>query len=518
MLPLNDGCNNDKLANNPQINSGFFIYGLLGRRPHWEKPDSNHFWTYMRIFNHPEVQDIKIELIHGKKTIPLEETYRDYDKFFTEGRKNFYFNPDETYGVKIWDSKHVYSGEIITLPRLEITLDTVIAETIKLKWSDINADFYNVEFRNYPEFVKHFQVTKNSFEIALNDLPTELFNKFYIRIAGFKGFNPVSKPGGNISGCYGFLFAYSLNTTELDLETMHFSKPKHKVPLPNLDDLVLSLLKTSTDVKNDQTSKAIGFKFTYGYLSNSSYSSSGWNNFYGATIVEPANTVDIFEGYVNNVELATYQWAGFYNSLRSVGNIYEEYDKLSQFKFKLNINNQRDSAIVAVPDTFSLFSYPSTDQIPVAPFTVKWRQPDNADYFFVNALWEVKDDSLDKNFLYVTDKNYFTFNEIPDSTKYGIISVVAINGASPIKSLEPNLKKLNGYFYSRRRCRKSIYFSEKTTERMKPSRTGVGKENSIKLFEKIDQFLLSCLEKKYPELRNHKQKILNELIKRDHLK
>jgi hypothetical protein len=504
-------CSKDEPTGSYQEKPNVFVYGLLGVRPDWANPDSNYFWVYSRVFNNPDYQNVEAELSHGTTIIPLQSDYWDSDKYFTEGRSNFSFKPNEKYGFRMWDSKNTYSGTITTLPPMEITIDTVIANQIILEWTDINADFYDIEFLNYGNFEKHFQVEDNQFTLNISELPLGSASDVYISIAGFKGFSPISNPIGNVEGCYGYLFGFSMNETNLDFQTMRFSKQISNSSPPNLDKLILSFFKYNSALDESTYATDIKFKFTYGSINNSSYSQSGWSDFNSVTIVEPANSINIIEGYINDIQLESSNWSGFYYSLSSWDNIYETYDKNVRFKFRLNINNQLDSAFVANPDTFSILSYPPTYIIPVAPFEISWRRPDNADFFFVDASWEVKGDSLYKNYFYITNNNSYNFSDIPDSVVLGQIGVAAINGANPMRTLEPNLKRLNGYFYSIRSCSNYLTFSGNNLKRGLNNYST--KENTLELNKKIDHFIISKLSKKYPKLQNHSLKLLNQINK-----
>lgn len=508
MLPFIYSCNKNEPTSSSQEKADIFVYGLLGRRPYVDKPDSSRFWVYARVFNHPDYQDVQAELSLGTNIIPLESDYWYPNKYFTQGQVNFSFKPDEKYGFKLWDSEEAYTGTITTLSQLKITADTVIAGQIILKWTDIKADFYDIEFQDRGNFEEHFQVEDNQFTINISDLPLETASDVDIDIAGFKGFSPISNPGGNIKGCYGYLFGYSADATNLDLQTMTFSKQISDSSPPNLDKLILSFFKNNSAQGENTYATDINFKFTYGYLYNSGYSQSGYNYFQSTTIVEPANSINIFEGYINDMELDSYSWGGFYNSLRSWDKIYETYDNNMRFKFKLNINNQLDSASVTIPDTFSIISHPPTEIIPTTPFEITWRRPDNADFFFVDVSWQVKGDPLDKNYLYVTNDNSYNFSDIPDSVVSGRIEVSAINGSNPMQMLEPNLPRLNGYFFSIRSCKHYLVFSGNAHREGLSSNIYSTNKNTFELNKRIDRFIVSKLVEKYPELQDHKFKLL----------
>ena len=189
--------------------------------------------------------------------------------------------------------------------------------------------------------------------------------------------------------------------------------------------------------------------------------------------------------------------------------VYEYYEKDDLFTFKLFINHELDSASVAIPDTFSILEHPPEYLIPETPFQINWRRPYNADFFFINASWGVAGDSLNKNFLYVTEDNLFTFNEIPDSVVSGWVNVTAISGTSPMKELVPNLKKLNGYYFARRRCRHSLNFYPGSLNKPLSFRNSENRKD-LKLNRRIDEFLLSKLSEKYPQLRKYKNQLLLE--------
>jgi len=506
-------CSEDEPTSPSLKKADIFAYGLLGLRPHRDDPDSSHFWVYARVFNHPDYQNVHAELSHGTTIIPLESDHWDSDMYFTVGRLNFSFEPGENYGFKIWDSKNTYSGTITTLPQIKITVDTIIADQLILEWTDINADFYNIGFRNWGNFDKNFQVETNRFTININELPLNSSSSIDIDVGGFKGFSPISHPVGNIKGCYGYLFGYSRDETKLDLQTMTFSKKNRDNSTPNLDKLILSLLDNNSARSEDIYTTDINFKFTYGYIYNSGYSQSGYNSFRSVTIVEPANAIKVFEGYINDILLDSYNWSSFYNILEKRNNVYETYDKNMRFKFKLNINKQLDSASVSIPDTFSIVYHPPTDNIPAAPFNIGWRRPANADFFFVDVSWSVEGDSLDKNYLYVTNDNSYNFSDIPDSVIWGRINIIAINGANPMKILEPNLERLNGYFYSSRSCKDGLIFSPDNLKKGLSSNTYSVNEKKFELNKRIDNFIISRLAEKYPKLQNYKLKLINQINK-----
>src|SRR4030042_3404969 len=79
--------------------SKFFIYGLLGSTPSWSNADSSNYWVYARVFNHPDHNNVEAELEHNSTKIPLEGDYWDGDKYFTEGRLDFSFNPGDVYAI-----------------------------------------------------------------------------------------------------------------------------------------------------------------------------------------------------------------------------------------------------------------------------------------------------------------------------------------------------------------------------------------------------------------------------------
>jgi hypothetical protein len=339
------------------------IYGLLGSRPHWVDPDSSLFWAYARVFDHPDHQNVEAELVHDTTVISLEANYHDSEKFFSEGQSFFSFEPDEEYTFRAWDLNRSYSGTITTLPQIRIINNTVISNQITLQWTDVGADFYDVGFLDWGNFEKHYQVKDTLFAIDIDSLP------FYsgiidIDIGGFKGFNPMSHPGGNIQGCYGYLFGYTMDETVLDMTTMTFSKPSfHEIP-PDLDDLMLFFFDNKVTTQRDYSYEDPEFMFTYARIDNWGYSSSSFSSI---TIVEPANSISSIEGYLNGIQLDGYIWAGFYSVFRTWDDLYLTYDKDMLFTYTLALNNMLDSATVANPDTFSMLTHPPEDTIPEVP-------------------------------------------------------------------------------------------------------------------------------------------------------
>jgi len=486
-----------------------FIYGLLGIGPDWSNPDSSYFWIYSRVFNHPDNQSLEAELSRGEEKIPLETGYWHANTYFTEGRLDFSFESDEQFGFRVWDSKNTYSGEITTLVPLKITRDTVISNQIILEWTDINADFYDIEFRDYDNYEEHFYTENNQFTINISALDIGESGYLDIQISGLKGFSPLSNPSGNIKGCYGYLFGYSYNSTELNLQTMTFLKSNRKNTFPNLDKL-MSLLKSNNYLKIQDTPE-IKFQFTYAYIYNSGYSSSGYNSFYSTTLVEPADALTHFEGYIDDVKLTSSSWVGFYNTMSDY-DVYDMYNKDDRFEFKLNVNEQLDSASVSIPDTFSIITQLPSEQIPAAPFTIYWQTPDNADFFFIDVSWVVEGDSLDHNSFFITTENSYTFTSVPANAVSGWINVTAMNGVSPLHLLEPNLGQLNGYYYSNRHCRNSLYFSVNNLSPESFPNNNLLNEQTLKLNQKINHFIISKLAEKYPDLQKHKSQLLKGTV------
>jgi|GEM_PF-3076142 len=502
LMSCMDSIKNKTVGPDGSENADFFFYALLGVQPLVMAPNSINYWAYARVFNHPDYQNVQAELSHENNTIALEANYWETDKFFTEGDQDLTFDPDDTYGFRLWDTDDSYTGTIQTLAPMEIQVDTVINDRIRLEWADIGADFYDIELRVFGEFEEHYRTESTQFVLDIDELPFGLYTQINIDIAGFKGFSPFSNPQGNIEGCYGFLFGYSVCGTMLDLQTMAFSKPRSDSPPPNLDALILSFYENTAEGEQNTEANGVDFQFTYAYISNSSLYPSSWSDFTAVTLAEPAGSITSFDGYVDDTLMDKYVWSGFYHILYSQDDIYDVYDPDRSFKCKMIINNQEDSAYVVIPDTFSITDYPPEAPLPSAPFDIQWRRPDNADYFIVDIYWEIEDNPIDRNELYITENNRFTITEVPAGAIEGEIDVVAICGANPMQSLQPNLSRLNGYFFSRRFARNSVSFNPESSDGSL-SRTSSSREKAAFLDRQIDRFLVSRLTEKYPRLRHH---------------
>ncbi len=498
ILSVLTACNKDNSTNPIEKKDDVFIYGLIGVAPQYDNPDASRYWVYSRVFNHPNYQTLQAELSKDNNVIPLETDHSYSNKYFTEGRLDMSFNPYDKYKLRIWNSENSYTGTITTLPKLEIVKKILTSNQISLEWSDIKADFYNINIYQYGFFDKNYQTKDTAIVINLNELPRSYNKKIYISIDGMKGFDFTQKTGGNIRGCYGYLFGFSsAERIELNGSNMSLSTPSISENKSNSEKIILSLYKNNF-FQNKNTSSKIKFNFTYASFYNSSYRQSGYNSFKSVTLISPIDSLKTFEGYIDNMKLESSNWAGFYNILRSNGNVYETYNANLGSRFILNINNKIDTAFVAHPDTFSIVSKFPSSIIPASPFKIKWNIPDNADFFFVDVSWQVYGDSLDKNYFYTTNNNYYNISEIPDSSVSGIISVIAVNGASPMKSLVPNLKKSNGYLYSYRRSHNNIHFAN----------SHLGKQIDAKIKSRnynarFDNFMISKLSEKYSELKTY---------------
>ena len=497
-----DSIKNKAVSPDGSDKADFFFYALLGVQPLVTAPNSINYWAYSRVFSHPDYQNVQAELSHENSTIPLEANYWETDKFFTEGDQDLMFDPGDTYGFRLWDTDDSYTGTIQTLAPMELQVDTVINDRIRLEWADIGADFYDIELRVFGEFEEHYRTENTQFVLDIDELPYGLYTEINIDIAGFKGFSPLSNPDGNIEGCYGFLFGYSVCGTTLDLQTMAFAKPSTDSPPPNLDALILSFYENIGEEEQNTGANGVDFQFTYAYISNSSLYPSSWSDFTGVTLAEPAGSITSFDGYVDDTLMDKFVWGGFYHILHSQDDIYAVYNQETFFEFKLTINNQEDSAYVAIPDTFSITDYPPEAPMPSAPFDIRWRRPFNADYFIVDVSWEIEDNPIDRNELYITENNRFTITEVPAGAIEGEIYVTAIYGANPMRSLQPNLARLNGYFFSRRLARNSVTFYPELPGGSL-SRTSSSREKAAILDRRIDRFLVSRLAETFPRLRRH---------------
>jgi hypothetical protein len=421
------------------------------------------------------------------------------------------FKTDEEYLFRASDQQNTYSGTITILPKLDITTATANANQITLEWTDINADFYDIEFWVPGLLEKHVQVQENRLTININEISQETFTRVYIDIGGFKGFSPFSNAGGNISGCHGYLFGFSKNDITLNIETMTFSKESRDVSQHHLDKFMLSLMNNTKMQSETKEAANINFQFTYGRISNSSTS----NYFNSTTLVEPSNAVSILNGYLDVVLMDLYFWVEFLYHL-DIDDVYEQYDKNSQYTFKLNVNNQLDSASVANPDTFSITNHPSLDALPTAPFNIEWRRPDNADLFLIYVSWEFQGGDLYKDFMYSTTNTNFTITDIPDSVSTLRIHVTAINGANPMHPMEPNMRRFNGYYCSSRNSDYLRFSSNNLSKR--------STENTISLEERIrqynvrvDDYIIARLAEKYPALQKYKSQ-LHKHFEAKHLK
>ena len=476
-------CDSDSSTGSSQ--SQFFIYGLLGIEPGGDTNDSSNCWVYARVFNHPDHENVEAELEHNSAIIPLEGNYFGGDKFFTDFQSGFSFNSNEKYTIRFKDAQKSYSGMITTLPRIDITEDTVINNQIVLSWTDIGADFYNVEFTDYLDLEEQYQVKNTQFILNMDDLPIgDDTYSINIIVAGLKGMDPWDNPDGNIGGCHGYVFAYSQDQTRLNPGSMTFSKSISEEP-PNLDDLVLSLMNRESI--QSATTSGPAFQFTYAQIDR------GWDEFYNITLAEPLNSITSIEGSLNDLQLNYSNWNGFLYSARE-WNMDIDSDV---FQYKLSINNQKDSATVSLPDTFSIIGHPSTVNIPEVPFVLEWRQPDFADFFIVDVSWEVEGDTSDVNHFYVVDDISLTVTEKPSNVISAYIEVQAVSGANPFKRIDPNLKRLNGYFYVIQPSENSLYFNSGLNKVL------ASPNDPVRSHNRVNQFLLDSVSKQYPELEGY---------------
>lgn len=239
-------CDPDNL-NKPSVEkSDLFVYGFLGIRPDPVQPESNQYWVDACVLNPPAYKNVQMQLLryidyrkHRTQLIPLEAGYHQTNISFAERDSNFFFYPGEQYRFYMRTSEDTCSGLLTTLPRIDLIADTVIADTVHLQWTDIDADFYDIGFYTGNELEKHVQVPDTQYTIELDALPLNSAEQVRITIAGFKGFDPVSNTSGNMGGCVGFVFGYSHYETWLDTETLTFTH-NQTLTLPGLDELLLS--------------------------------------------------------------------------------------------------------------------------------------------------------------------------------------------------------------------------------------------------------------------------------------
>jgi hypothetical protein len=490
--------------------SGVMAYGLLGVGPDWEDPETDRFWAYARVFNHPDCGNLRAQLVKGETIIPLEEDYWDSNKYFHEGRQDFSFSAGDEYEFNMWDTAATYDGTIVTLPRIAITADTVIAGSVNLEWSDVGADFYDIAFRQYGQNEIHTQTEDTELARSLASLDLDPSYTVYIEVAGFKGFNPLSNPQGNIDSCHGYLFGYSYDEVELDLETMVFSKPSRSTAEPNIDHLILGFLQNQCDAGILNGTSEIEFMFTYASISHFAYGEYEWNDFHGATLATPADALTSVSGALNGEPLLSYSWGGFYHAFWLPDDVYEEYNSGMQIELELSINEGNGSAIIAVPDTFSILSCPATDTVPSSPFGISWRVPSNGEFFFVDVTWEVQSDSVSTSAFYMTEGSSYTISEIPAGVVSATVDVIAVNGANPMKELQPNLELLNGYFYSCRSCRNVLTFgqgpSTNPSDRIHDIRNAAAKTH-----DKIDSYMIGALAEALPGIRGHERQLIDQV-------
>jgi hypothetical protein len=508
-----NACNKD----DGSTKQNFFSYGLLGVTPLWVPDDSGNYvksnsddyWVYIRAFGHADYKNVKAELSHGDDIISLGADNQYSDIFFTEGSLNFSFAPNDSYGVRMWDKEHEYTGTITTLPRLNITSSNLVSNEINLEWSDAGADFYDVEFGS-AGVEKHFLVEDTHYTLNLNEVDYESENYAYITIAGFKGFNPLSNTEGNMAGCHGYLFGYTYDYIELDPATSTF-KQVRKISKPDLDAYMLSQYKNRILQQESNNVSELEYTFTYGYIYSSGYSPSANNSFHGTTLIEPANALDNYRAFMDGHELNTYSWNGFLRGIESKDKIYDEFDQDREFNFELTLNEKTESVNILVPDTFSIVSAPSTLYIPTAPFEIVWRKPVNADYFFIDLSWYDNENSVNNNYFYVTEDNRYLVTQMPDNVESGSIRIVAVNGSNPMVSNKPNLKELNGYIYSLRISRNILYYDNNGKKAAKQMISTATDEDSYASYKRLNNYVISALAKNNPRLKRHQTDLLNQL-------
>lgn len=290
LLLLNFACSKDD--NGPTSSSAdFFTYGLIGVRN-----NGTYTWVYARAFNHPDHQKLEAQLQYDNKTVQLQPRYHNLEKYFTDENSAFSFSPNTEYRFQMTDGLGAYTGEIYTLPCVEIKNYNIIDNQIYLEWTDVGADFYNIEL-NGLDFEKHYQVEDTTFTVSLDVLPADYpITSIRIYVDGFKGINPLRSTGGNIEGCHGYLFGYTYDYIYLDLPTMSFKKIKHDEPPRNPDDYILSMLNNRANYSISQSTADISFMFSFAYITS-------WPDFYCVTLFEPLGSINFYEGYLNGDQL-----------------------------------------------------------------------------------------------------------------------------------------------------------------------------------------------------------------------
>lgn len=100
----------------------------------------------------------------------------------------------------------------------------------------------------------------------------------------------------------------------------------------------------------------------------------------------------------------------------------------------------------------------------------------------------------------MTENTFYLVTQIPDSVVWGGIGIVAIAGANPLKEMEPNLKRLNGYFYSLRWSENYVSFHSNGLQNCKSKEGFSVRSFDSRSIEKVDEFMLGRLREKHPEM------------------
>lgn len=466
--------------------ASFFIYGLLGQDIDEDYGD----WLYARVFNHPDFQNISLELLNSDSTtILVEEDYWDSDKFFTEGNQEVNWLDNTTYYLTFKDLNQEYSGTITILPELEIQNCWLSGNSLNIEWTNVGADFYNIELYQPGEFEENFQSESNAVVIDLSMLALDWSEELDISIGGFKGFS-IENPNSNISNCHGYLFGYSRDESELNLETGALSKGTGDGNR-DLDELMVALANNNFSMNSAKSQ--IRYQFTYAALDAS------WEDFHSITLIDPLNSITEISGSINTIPLDFTNWGTFYYNSGYYNEIYNTYSTFLNIPFILSVNNVIDTASVAVPDSFSLRNAPDDGRIPTAPFALNWRKPANSDFFLVMVDWNIADEPINKNYIYITENNYTMITPIPENSSSCFITIFAIKGSNPQITTEPNLEKLNGFYYSIREVEDIIYLWDSAME--KSSVNNQHKQDEIR--QNIHKILFNELKASIPELKGY---------------
>ncbi|MBN2357503.1 hypothetical protein JXO59_15425 [candidate division KSB1 bacterium] len=440
----------EKNPSKPKSKDDTFVYGFIGIEPDPADPDTSRYWVFVRLFNYANAFNIEGELSRDEIILPLRAGYRFSDKVFTEIGSEWPFAEGQTWKLRLWDDDRQYSGNIRVLPRLTLTYNLMVNALLQLTWSDIGADFYDVTLLGVaPGNIEHHLQTENtSMQVDLSDYDFGTANDILIVVGGFKGFSPLSDPEGNMSGCAGFTFGYSCCEIILNRSTGSFRTAPVQSDAHRRDDHILALLNAKQSITAPAQPQDLSHIFTYAFLAMSPYQPERFNALLGTTLSYPAGAITLFEPVFEGELLEYFCWGGFYYTFNKQ-KLANEYDANKRYQFELNINSIKDSATVALPDTFSISGAREIKSLPTPPFTVHWRQVERADFYFVDIFWQLSgDQSLAE--LFLRDENQLTIEQMPEGTAGAQIQVVAVNGSNPYHALQPNIAQHNGYFFCTR--------------------------------------------------------------------